>query len=119
MLVPASRAMPKFEPSDTWLFLALAESSQRNGWATLDYVLGAADRINHAIPTHREVEGGIKRLMSAGLMRVEGDRLSTTNHRIQATPVCACGLILAHRPGAPDPNRQEDRLLPARRAITF
>jgi hypothetical protein len=55
--------------SDSWVLMGLAETP-----LPLVRVIGAMDALNHAIPTHEELDGGLRRLMAAGLATVEGDR---------------------------------------------
>jgi hypothetical protein len=69
--------MSKFESSDSWMFLSVAYSAQ-DGPATLEDFYAAADHINCAIPTHDEIQGGINRLASAGLVDVQDDRFILT-----------------------------------------
>lgn len=70
--------MSKFESSDAWMFLSVAYSAQ-NGPSSLDALYGAADHINCAIPTREEIEGGINRLASVGLVRVEDGVFALTD----------------------------------------
>ena len=72
-----SHVMSKFEPSDAWMFLSVAYSAQ-DGPATLEDFYAAADHINCAIPTHDEIQGGINRLATAGLLQVQDDRFILT-----------------------------------------
>jgi hypothetical protein len=69
--------MSKFESSDAWMFLSVAYSAL-DGPATLDDFYAAADHINCAIPNHDEIQGGINRLASAGLVNVQDDRFILT-----------------------------------------
>jgi hypothetical protein len=70
--------MSSFESSDAWMFLSVAYSAQ-NGLGSLDAFYGAADHINCAIPTREEIEGGINRLASVGLVRVEDGAFALTD----------------------------------------
>ena len=70
--------MSKFESSDAWMFLSVAYSAQ-DGPGSLDAFYGAADHINCAIPTREEIEGGINRLASVGLVRVEDGAFALTD----------------------------------------
>jgi hypothetical protein len=47
-------------------------------WIKLRRIIGTADAINHAIPTETEVDGAVRRLSSAGLLGVRGDRMALT-----------------------------------------
>lgn len=69
--------MSKFESSDSWMFLSVAYSAQ-DGPATLEAFYAAADHINCAIPTRDEIQGGISRLASAGLVHVQDHRFILT-----------------------------------------
>lgn len=60
------------------MFLSIAYSAQDRP-ATLDELYAAADHINCAIPTHEEIQGGINRLASAGLVRVEEGRFTLSD----------------------------------------
>lgn len=51
-------------PSDVWLAAALGAMRGRIG---LRHLLGAADALDHAIPTFDEIRYGIPRLIDAGL----------------------------------------------------
>jgi len=70
--------MSKFEPSDAWMFLSVAYSA-KDVLATLDDFYAAADHINCAIPTNAEIEGGINRLATAGLVQVQDDHFILTD----------------------------------------
>ncbi len=59
------------------MLLSVAYSA-RDGPATLEDFYAAADHINCAIPTHDEIQAGISRLASAGLVDVQGDRFVLT-----------------------------------------
>ena len=48
--------MNSFEFSDGWILLAIRTSGTDDGGAQLVDVIGAADFINHAIPTQEEIE---------------------------------------------------------------
>lgn len=56
--------MIKLEDSDTWIFLSIARSDGED----MSYFYSAADHINCAIPTEQEIEGGVNRLISCGLV---------------------------------------------------
>jgi hypothetical protein len=62
----------EFENSDAWIFLSVAYSAKKKP-ATLDLFFSAADHINCAIPTNEEIQGGINRLASVGLIHIEND----------------------------------------------
>jgi hypothetical protein len=69
--------MSKFESTDGWIFLSVAYSAQ-HGMATLDDFYAAADHINCAIPTRDEIQGGINRLATGGLARIDGGTFGLT-----------------------------------------
>lgn len=50
--------------SDAWLLQAVAVASHARP-ATLSEILGAADAVNHALPTDDELHGGFSRLAGA------------------------------------------------------
>ena len=54
--------------SDAWLLQAIAVAASRDGSATLTEVLGAADAVNHAMPTDGELHGGLSRLTAGGFV---------------------------------------------------
>ncbi len=64
----------QFERSDAWLLLSVS----RDDLAPLDVIIGAADMINHAIPTPQELEDGFTRLIQAGLIRQRERQLGLT-----------------------------------------
>jgi hypothetical protein len=53
--------------SEAWIFLSIGDAA-RDGQATLDGVIGAADANNHAIPTVGEFEQAVGQLLGAGLI---------------------------------------------------
>lgn len=58
-----------FRPGDPWILLSIAKASFR-GRCSLRRLIAAADCINHAIVTRAEIEGGMNRLVSAGLVQI-------------------------------------------------
>ena len=62
--------------SDSWLFAAFADCG--DGPVTLVDMLSTADAIMHAIPGEAEVEGAVRRLSAAGLLRVTQDGFLVT-----------------------------------------
>ena len=63
--------------SDAWLLLAVG--SQLNLEETsLAELIARADSIQHAVPSFDEVDGGLARLSSAGLVRVSGGHVRLT-----------------------------------------
>ena len=67
----------EFRWADAWLLLAagLAHSAGRD---TLAHVIGAADAIQHTIPTKAELDGGISRLRRAGYLEFSPDGVRPT-----------------------------------------
>ena len=59
-----NNAMLPFLWSDAWLLQAIAVASHAKS-ATLSEILGAADAVNHALPTDDELHGGFSRLADA------------------------------------------------------
>lgn len=68
----------EWQNEDAWILLAITYSSGAGGAATLDQVVGAADMINHALPTVDEVHGAVNRLLTARLIAVKNGHFSTT-----------------------------------------
>lgn len=54
-----------------WLMYALAGASQ-NQPASFAAISQVADGINHAVPTHKEMQSSIKWLVACGLVRKQG-----------------------------------------------
>ena len=57
----------------TWIFLTLSEEP-----ASLQDIIGSADAINHAIPTHQELQSAFGWLMAQGLVRKDGKKYAHT-----------------------------------------
>jgi hypothetical protein len=66
--------MTKCELEDSWIFLAIAQSSG----SPLSAFFSVADYINVAIPTDEEIERSVNRLISCGLVDVEANVLAVT-----------------------------------------
>jgi hypothetical protein len=64
----------RWPSADAWLLLAVGGSGRRS----LRSVIGAADAINHAIPTYEEFDAAAKRLSAARLLEVSDDELALT-----------------------------------------
>jgi hypothetical protein len=62
---------------DAWLLAATADS--RRG-CSLSELIGAADAINHAIPTRDELAASLGSLRAAGLVEQTEGRFRTTTH---------------------------------------
>ena len=66
--------MTHSQSSTAWIFLAIA----RSDGGSLEDFFAAADHINVAIPSDREIENAVNRLCSSGLVEVIGNRFSLT-----------------------------------------
>lgn len=68
------------DEADAWIWAAIAMATKRPGdpinWAE---VIGAADAINHVIPRNDEIEHAVDRLSRAGLLTIDGDKVTTTS----------------------------------------
>jgi hypothetical protein len=53
--------------AEAWIFVSIGDAA-REGPATLDKVIGAADANNHAIPNVAEFEQAVGQLLGAGLI---------------------------------------------------
>jgi hypothetical protein len=69
--------MTQFLWSDAWLFQAIALASQA-GPARLSQVIGAADGVNHALPTVDELHGALVRLTAGGFVSEAEERFTIT-----------------------------------------
>lgn len=58
---------PEWKDEDSWILLAVLFCTQ-GGEGTLDRIIGAADFINHAIPTLEELHGALNRLYAGRLI---------------------------------------------------
>jgi hypothetical protein len=54
-----------------WILYAVAMASG-NAPASRTDISNAADAINHAVPTHAELDGALKRLLACGLVETHG-----------------------------------------------
>ena len=66
------------ETTNSWIFLAVAMASSESP-ATLDGIIGVADGINHAIPTHKELQTAFGWLSKQGLILKEGKKYRLTD----------------------------------------
>ena len=64
--------------TDAWILAAIHGRSKRKRGNTLRHVIGAADAINHAIPTPDELASSIGALRAAGLVECDDDRIYLT-----------------------------------------
>ncbi len=76
------RIDPTFAPTDGVLFLALWWGGGRA--CALAGVVGLFDVVNHDIPTAAELDGGLNRLLAAGLIAERAGRF-----RVPASVLCA------------------------------
>ena len=83
----------------SWILLCLsAEGSTRRQISEM------ADAINHAIPTHQEMETSLRWLQETGLVREDGCRFALTEagatlhqrHRSPTRPIMAAWNLLSH-----------------------
>ena len=66
------------ETTNSWIFLALAMASDESP-TTLNGIIGVADGINHAIPTHKELQNAFGWLSKQGLISKKGKKYQLTN----------------------------------------
>src|SRR4051812_49385128 len=59
--------------SDAWLLTAVFYARRAEGSATLPDIVGYGDAVNHAIFNPEELESGLARLVSAGLLLEVGE----------------------------------------------
>jgi hypothetical protein len=69
---------PPLTSSDAWLLAALTEGPRRDRALTLREFVGAADWLNHSLPTFDEVSFGVPRLVAAGFTTVDGPAVQAT-----------------------------------------
>src|SRR5262245_49045724 len=69
---------PTFEWYDAWILAAVVWATEGDAPVPLWRLIGTADALNKAIVSHGELECGIGRLVSAGLIRVEPDGFKAT-----------------------------------------
>ncbi len=65
------------ETINSWIFLAVAMASNESS-VTLRDIIGVADGINHAIPTHKELQTAFGWLSKQGLISKEGKKYRLT-----------------------------------------
>jgi hypothetical protein len=63
--------------SDVWLFQAIGLASHEKP-ARLSEILGAADAVNHALPTDDELHGALTRLTAGGFVQEIEERFQLT-----------------------------------------
>ena len=70
--------MDYFQRTDPWIFLAIARETEGE-WVSLEDLIRVADYINHAIPSHEEIEGAVNRFLAAGLVNIDVDKFCLTS----------------------------------------
>jgi hypothetical protein len=68
----------EWERADAWIFVSVLQSCRPGDDADLSRVIGAADYLDHAIPTRAELYGAINRLLAAKLLQAKRGKLSLT-----------------------------------------
>jgi hypothetical protein len=83
----------------TWIFLAVAFSCSKEP-ASLRSVIGAADYLDHAIPTREELQTSLGWLIARSLIEKSGDRysLSTAGKKFYAEASAASAYVHKMRP---------------------
>jgi hypothetical protein len=66
------------ETTNSWIFLAVAMASSESP-SKLNGIIGVADGINHAIPTHKELQTAFGWLSKQGLISKEGKKYRLTD----------------------------------------
>ena len=59
--------------NDAWILTAAVLAHENRGTG-ISQIIGAADLLNHLIPTHRELSRAFSRLTSCGLMKIRNGR---------------------------------------------
>jgi hypothetical protein len=77
-LFAGSRTYKRYLWSDAWMFQAIAIASHAAP-ASLSDILGAADAVNHALPTDDELHGAFVRLTQDGFVEEIGDTFHLTD----------------------------------------
>jgi hypothetical protein len=82
--------------SDAWILMAIGLASD-TGESSLAHVIGAADAVEHAVPTREEVNGALARLGRAGFVDgdPEGRRLSPAGRALLASAAAEGKTLLA------------------------
>lgn len=62
----------------SWIFVSIALASQKEP-ASFDGISSVADGINHAVPTHKELQSSITWLTNRGLIEKIGNRYKLTS----------------------------------------
>ena len=69
---------PKFDWYDAWILAAVVWATEEDAPVTLWRLIGTADALNKAIVSRGELECGIGRLVSAGLVCIAPDGFKAT-----------------------------------------
>lgn len=68
--------MEKFNFATAWIFASVTA----DGGVNLPLLIGAADSLNHAIPTRGEITRALKTLYACGLVDINGSHVQLTPH---------------------------------------
>lgn len=103
-----------WQKPDAWVLLAVIHAAGDKS-ASLDWIVGVGDYLNHAIFLHEELAGGLGRLISGGLVERRGDGFApsavalsahrSNPHRWMYQGWDLCEALLAAWP-APRPRRR-------------
>jgi hypothetical protein len=77
------KTMTRWAWNDAWILTATSLVHEKGG-ATLAEIIGAADVINHAIPTARELSRAFSRLVNAGIVQARQGRYRLAPNRMRA-----------------------------------
>lgn len=66
------------EKTNSWIFLAVGMASNDSP-ITFNSVIDIADGINHAVPTHKELQNAFKWLLNQELLSKEGKKYRITD----------------------------------------
>jgi hypothetical protein len=75
--------MTEWSWNDAWILTATSLVHKKGG-ATLAEIMGAADLVNHAIPTAGELSHAFSRLVDCGIVQVRNDRYLLPRNRQRA-----------------------------------
>jgi hypothetical protein len=108
-----------FEWYDAWILCALLIGVHYENPVSLALVIAVADGINKAMITRSELEEGLGRLVSAGYVRVDGDKFGLTPKAMALEPLAtgACTDNISEAIGARE--WAQDLELPSTRAETY
>ncbi len=77
----------QFLSSDAWIFLSIVGAAGEE-LAPLNEIIHVADFINRAVPDDYELEGGLTRLLQAGLIRQEKSQFGLTAEGLELAARC-------------------------------